>query len=169
MGTQLPPQHPRQVRAAGLLFLLMATAVVAYSQTRPAVKVLLSGSLDRGGKEVPLANAKGVKPGEILRWRIRSRNEGRVAALDYQTTAPIPKGTAYVADTAGGEGAPQVTFSVDGGRAYSARPMVPERQKDGTTKMIPAPASLYTHVRFQWPAALAAGASVNALYSTRVK
>src|SRR5438128_1824066 len=99
----------------------MATAIAAYAQTRPTVKVMLSGSLERGGKEVSLADAKAVKPGEILRWTILSRNEGPAPALDYQTTAPIPKGTVYVADTASGEGTPQVTFSIDGGRAYSAR------------------------------------------------
>jgi len=169
MTKLISPRLNRRLRPAGLMALIISAALVAFAQGRPAVKVQLNGAVDRAGKEVALADAKAVGPGEVLRWTVLSLNEGQAPALNYQTTAPVPKGTAYVPGSASGELSPQITFSIDGGRAYSAQPMIPERQPDGSTKMVPAPASSYTHVRFQWAASLAASNSVKAYYSTRVK
>jgi len=165
MNQHLSPRHT----LAAALTLITVVAVAAYAQTRPAVKVALSGMIERGSKESPLSEAGSVRPGEMLRWTILSRNEGQAPAINYQTSAPIPKGTVYVPGSASGESTPQITYSIDGGRAYSAQPMIPEKQPDGTTKMVPAPPTMYTHVRFQWGSPLGASNTVKAYYSTRVK
>ena len=67
------------------------------------------------------------------------------------------------------EGGSVVTYSIDGGKSYSTLPLVEERQPDGTVKMVPAPVSMYTEVRYEWADALAAGGKLSASYKVRVK
>jgi hypothetical protein len=62
-----------------------------------------------------------------------------------------------------------VTYSIDGGKSFAAQPVIEEKQADGTKKTIPAPASMYTQVRYDWNDPLAAGATLSASYKVRVK
>ena len=136
---------------------------------RPEVKVELSGSVERGDDRLALDKVENVKPGEILDWQIVSSNEGSGDARDYKAVGHIPAGTALVAGSAAGESGSRVTYSIDGGKTYSTQPVVEQRQPDGSVKMVPAPVSSYTEVRYEWSDALAAGGKLSASYKVRVK
>lgn len=136
---------------------------------RPEIKVSLAGSVERAGKRVTLDKVEHVRPGEILEWNILSANEGAGAARDYKAVGHIPEGTAFVAGSARAEAGSVVTYSIDGGKTFSTQPVIEEKQPDGTVKRVPAPASMYTEVRYEWSDALAAGGKLSASYQVRVK
>ena len=52
---------------------------------------------------------------------------------------------------------------------FAAQPIIEERQADGTKKIVPAPVSMYTQVRYDWNDPLAAGSTLSASYKVRVK
>jgi uncharacterized repeat protein (TIGR01451 family) len=160
---------------------LLAFALVAFggaaafaqrqlaSKGRPEVKVQLAGTVERAGQRLALEQVENVKPGEILEWRIVSSNEGAGAARGYKAVGRIPQGTVFVAGSAEGEAGSVVTYSIDGGQTFSTQPIVEEKQADGTVKQVPAPASMYTEVRYEWTDELAAGGKLTASYRVRVR
>lgn len=142
----------------------------AFGINRPNVRVEISGSVERGEKTVVFNKSETVSAGEVINWTISSRNESDSgAAQNYRVVGQIAKGTQYVADSAQGDNAPAVSFSIDGGKNFSAQPMVEEKQADGSVKLVPAPVSSYTQVRFEWANPLAEKSQYNASYRVRVK
>ena len=135
---------------------------------RPDVKVQLSGSVKRDSANVPLEKSTVVNPGEILDWNMTSENDGNAPALNYKAVGHIPRGTEFVANSAKAEGATAV-YSIDGGKSYSAQPMIEEKQADGSMKRVAAPLSMYTDVRYEWSDPLAQGGKLSASYQVRVK
>ena len=135
---------------------------------RPAVKVVLSGTVERDGVKVPVEKAALVKSGEILNWTITSVNEGNASANDYSAVGKIPATTQFVAGSASAEGSAAVTFSIDNGKSFSSTPMVDERQADGLVKKVPAPVSMYNQIRYSWSAPLNEGEKRNASYKVRL-
>jgi uncharacterized repeat protein (TIGR01451 family) len=163
---------------AALCLLLVGTAAAAFAQRqlaarssagRPEVKVKLSGSLKRNDESVALDKVSAVHPGEILDWTITSANEGDAPARQYKTIGQIPQGTSFVAGSASAEYGASVSYSIDGGKNFAAQPVIEERQADGTKKLTPAPASMYTQVRYDWNDPLADGSTLSASYKVRVK
>src|SRR5437868_5150624 len=138
------------------------------SKGQPSIKVMLSGDTERKGARVALDQAGMIKPGEIINWMIDSANEGNGAAREYKAVGQIPAGTAFVAGSAMSQDA-SVTYSVDGGKTFSAEPMVEEKQADGSSKLVPAPASSYTQLRYEWSTPLEPGQKISATYQVRVK
>lgn len=157
------------------LLVLSGAAALAQRQlksaatARPEVKVNLSGSVLREAKRLPLEKAATVNPGEILDWTITSENDGNAPASNYQTVGQIPKGTVLVAGSTTADGSASVVYSIDNGKTFSAQPTVEEKQADGTVKVIPAPVSMYTQVRYEWSDPLASGGKLQASYKVRVK
>ena len=138
------------------------------SALRPEVKMQLSGAVERDSARVALDKATVVNPGEILDWTIQAENDGNAPALDYKTVGHVPRGTEFVAGSMQADGA-KATFSIDGGKSFSPQPMIEEKQADGYTKRVPAPASMYTEIRYEWADALAPGGKLSASYKVRVK
>jgi uncharacterized repeat protein (TIGR01451 family) len=163
---------------AALCLLLVGTAA-AFAQRQiasarksagqPEVKVKLAGSLKRNDESLTLDKVSAVYPGEVLDWTIMSANEGDAPARQYKTIGQIPQGTAFVAGSAVAEYNASVSYSIDGGKNFDAQPTIEEKQPDGTTKRTPAPASMYTQVRYEWSDPLAAGSTLSASYKVRVK
>jgi len=156
-------------------FFLFTLGVVGLAQRhlmvlapRPEVKVELAAAVERDSKVVPLDKAEVVNPGEVLDWTITSENSGNAAALDYMTVGHIPRGTSFIAGTAKADGAKAV-YSIDGGKSYSDTPTIEEKQADGTVKRVPAPATMYTDIRYEWSDPLAKGGKLSASYKVRVK
>ena len=108
------------------------------------------------------------KPGEILDWTMTSENQGTGPALEYKTVGHIPRGTEFVPGSPKGDGAKTV-FSIDGGKSFSPQPMIEEKQADGSSKLVPAPASSYTQLRYEWSIPLEPGQKISATYQVRVK
>jgi uncharacterized repeat protein (TIGR01451 family) len=139
------------------------------SAGQPEVKVKLAGSLKRNDESLTLDKVSAVYPGEILDWTITSANEGGAPARQYRTIGQIPQGTSFVVGSATAEYSASVSYSIDGGKNFAAQPTIEEKQPDGTAKRIPAPASMYTQVRYEWSDPLAAGSTLSASYKVRVK
>ena len=137
-------------------------------QTPPAVKINLAGAIGRPSGNVAIEKAGSVNPGEVINYTITSQNEGPTAAREFKAIGPIPARTIYVDGSARAEGAAAL-YSIDGGKSYSPKPMIEQRQPDGSVKQVPAPASTYTHVRFEWDSPLAADGHRSASYQVRVK
>jgi uncharacterized repeat protein (TIGR01451 family) len=162
------------ITAATLSLLVVGAATFAQkhfmlsSALRPEVKMQLSGSVERNSARVALDKSTVVNPGEILDWTMTSQNEGTAPALDYKTVGHIPRGTEFVSGSAKADGATTV-FSIDGGKSFSPQPMIEEKQADGSTKRVPAPAAMYTEIRYEWADALAQGGKRSASYKVRVK
>ena len=157
------------------IILMVATAFVIAqkrfmlrSAARPEINVKLVGSVERDSKLIPLDQPTAVNPGEIVEWVITGENSGNAAAQNYKTVGHIPKGTEFIPGTATADGAKAV-FSIDGGKSYSPRPMIEEKQPDGSTKQLPAPVSMYTEIRYEWSDPLAQGGKLSASYKVRVK
>jgi uncharacterized repeat protein (TIGR01451 family) len=166
----------QKIRALSLLVLCLALAGggAAFAEKKlankgqPSIKVVLSGDTERKGERVALDQAGMVKPGEIINWMIDSANEGNGAARDYKAVGQIPLGTSFVAGSAISKDA-SVTYSVDGGKTFSAKPMVEEKQADGSTKLVSAPVSSYTQLRYEWSTPIEPGQKISATYQVRVK
>lgn len=171
----LQRRHGAAPLAVAAVLLLGGAAAFAQRQmarapeARPEVKVALAGTVSREGERLALEKVADVRPGEILDWQIVSENEGDGAAHDYKAVGHVPAGATFVAGSARAEGDSVVTYSIDGGKTYSAQPLVEEKQPDGTVKRVPAPVSMYTEVRYEWSDALAAGGKLSASYQVRVK
>jgi uncharacterized repeat protein (TIGR01451 family) len=135
---------------------------------RPVVKVMLSGTVERDNVNVPVETAALVKSGEVLNWTITSVNEGNAPASEYKAVGKVPAGTQFVAGSATAEGSAAVTYSIDNGKSFSAKPMVDERQADGSIKKVPAPVSMYNQIRYSWSAPLNEGEKLNATYKVRL-
>jgi uncharacterized repeat protein (TIGR01451 family) len=136
---------------------------------RPEVKVALAGLVERNKESIPLSKAEAVNPGETINWTITSENDGNAPAREYKTVGQIPKGTTFVAGSATAEGATTVVYSINNGQTYSVQPMIEEKQADGSTKLVPAPVSMYTQVRYEWADPLAVNSKLSATYKVRVK
>src|SRR6266852_2492109 len=118
----------RRIRALSLFVLCLALAGggAAFAEKKlaskgqPSIKVMLSGDTEGKGARVALDQAGMVKPGEIINWMIDASNEGSGAAREYKAVGQIPVGPAFVAGSAVSQDA-SVTYSVDGGKTFSAK------------------------------------------------
>jgi uncharacterized repeat protein (TIGR01451 family) len=126
---------------------------------------------DAAGKTVATwqpANQK-VKSGDVLRFTVAAKNEGTKAAQNFALTQPVPKGTVLVLNSAQASTAANVVYSIDQGKTFVAKPVVKVTQPDGSVKEAAAPATAYTHVRWNVPSELAPNQAVNAAYQVSVR
>lgn len=180
-----PTSHARSSRRGLVLLILLVCGVAAgvvaktggarllrvsaVGAARPEVGITLDGTIARDEKNVALADADAVRPGEILTWTIKAENAGDGAARGFSTVGRIPAGTSFVAGSAVSSADVRVTYSIDAGKTFAATPEVEERLADGPVKRVAAPVAMYTQVRYEWADPLAAGQSVNATYKVRVR
>lgn len=104
-----------------------------------------------------LASQAVVQPGDVLRYRIISSNIGGAAAQNFVLNQPIPNQMRYLANSANSSAGLEVSYSIDGGERFSRQPVIQIEQPDGTTVEQPAPAKLYTHVRWEAQEVLPSG------------
>jgi uncharacterized repeat protein (TIGR01451 family) len=150
--------------------LAMLGPVVAYA--KPIVVLSLQGALverDAKGAErlIPLANAV-LKPGDLVRYDVVATNSGADPAAHLVPAARVPAGTTYEAGSASLAAAARVEFSLDGGKTWSAKPLVVVKTASGTIEK-PAPLEAYTALRWVNDKALAPNRSVAYSYEVRVK
>jgi uncharacterized repeat protein (TIGR01451 family) len=145
------------------------SAVQEVASNRPLVKLFLTGAIERDNKKISVDKAGPVTPGEVVSFTMSSVNEGSAPAREYRAVGQIPRGATFVAGSAQGDRDTQVSYSINGGQQFSSKPMIDEKQADGTIKKVAAPVSMYTQVRFEWTDPLAAGGKVVASYQVRVK
>lgn len=109
------------------------------------------------------------RPGDVIRYTLTATNHGTEPAYKVELVDPIPSGMEYVLDSATGKEM-TITYSIDGGRTYQLPPVVYEvRRPDGSVEKRPAPASMYTHVKWLATQSIPPKASVSAMMNVRVK
>jgi len=143
-----------QVKTLAALTLLLVAAGRGAAQNPPAdALVVTAQNLMAGDERHQDWVAKGgaasdVLPGDVIRYSLRFTNTQEQAVQNVVFSNPVPQGLRYVPESAAAD-APNVaiTFSIDGGRTYSAQPMI-EVVENGERRNVPAPARMYTHVRW---------------------
>ena len=91
-----------------------------------------------------------LNPGDHIRFQIEAENIGTDAAYDVEVVYPIPEGTEYIMESAKGPAA-LITYSIDGGDTFVLPTvMYSERNADGVLEEKPAPASMFTHVKWRF-------------------
>ncbi len=158
-----------QHRSLLILALLITSSVFAAYIGRPDMKVSLAGTVERDKQMIQLEKAGLLNPGETLHWTITSQNAGSAPAHQYKTIGEIPAGTIYLAGSARAGDNVLITFSIDDGKTYEAKPMIDQKQPDGSIRKVAAPTALYTQVRYEWTEPLSEGKQVLASYKVRVK
>jgi uncharacterized repeat protein (TIGR01451 family) len=111
-----------------------------------------------------------TKPGEVIRYTVSAKNVGAHPAAKLSIVEPVPGGTRYVENSAK-SAAENVTvsYSLDHGKSYSVKPMLPVKLPNGTSEMRPAPVSSYTNVRYAFSTQLQSGAATSVSYEVVVR
>src|SRR6266699_6113662 len=148
-----------------LRFLLVGAlygAAAAQAPVAPAPKPLVITA-----HNVTSANAAVAKPGDVIRYALVFTNVTAGPVKNIQFVDPIPQGTVYVLGSAAADHPVRVEYSIDGGKSYSARPVIAVVQ-GGKSVEQPAPRERYTHVRWTVLGSLASGAKVMAEFRTQI-
>lgn len=143
-----------------------ASIALAQNVQRPDVKLNLAVER-RDGESWQGGSLNNARPGDVLRYALKGKNQGSRAATNFTLTQPIPSRTVYVPQSA--TGSAQVTYSIDQGKTYSPQPMIQVKRADGSIESRPAPVESYTHVRWKFQNAIEPGANVSAFYQVRVR
>jgi uncharacterized repeat protein (TIGR01451 family) len=150
---------------AAFLMLSLAFAAKAQKVTRPALRISaenLSAHAPRQG------DSTRVLPGDTVRYHLLFTNVSAGAVRGIVLDNPIPAGLRYEAGTAKADRADvTVLFSIDGGKSYSAAPMI-DVTVDGRHEQHAAPAEMYTHVRWTVRGDVPKGAQIRADYDALV-
>jgi uncharacterized repeat protein (TIGR01451 family) len=146
---------------------------------KPQVKLMLSADKkvvqkDAQGKETvswqSVQDKATVQPGDIVRWTINIKNEGSGAAEKLILPQPLPKGMTYMLNSANvSAGKGTITYSIDGGKTYVAKPTIQVKLPDGKVETRPAPAERYTHIRWALDQAIAPKQAVSVSYQAQVR
>lgn len=161
----------RQIAVAFALAAAVMSMTTASALAKPNVKLQLSGVLvttSADGHEVttPLDKVTPRK-GETYRYTIVAENAGDEPAVHLVAQDKIPNGTSFVADSASKLPGVAVDYSIDGGKTWSAQPMVTVQTPKGLQRR-PADASAYTTIRFI-ASKVAPRSALTFTYEVRVK
>lgn len=111
-----------------------------------------------------------VFPGDVIRYTVRGANSGDRPVKNLVLTQPIPKQTTYVLNSVNvNHPGVAVTYSIDRGKSFVAKPIVKVKMADGKVKIQPAPAELYTHIRWKFEQAVDSSKMLSAAYQVKVK
>jgi len=120
---------------------------------------------------IPLPSNASLRPDETIRYVVTASNTSDRAIKNLVVTQPIPRGSIYVLNSAtlpNIEGA-KIDYSIDGGRRYSKSPTIRVKLDNGEIVTRPAPASLYTNVRWNFGDSFPAKTVSNATYQVRIR
>jgi uncharacterized repeat protein (TIGR01451 family) len=112
-----------------------------------------------------------VSPGDVLRYSLNGQNTSDRPVRNLAITQPIPNQMKYVLESAtiNQDTDAEITYSIDGGKTFVARPTVEVRLPDGTVENRPAPAEMYSHVRWNFGDAISTDTMLNATYQVAVQ
>ena len=107
-------------------------------------------------------------PGDVVLYRLLFTNITDVPVRNVEFKDPLPGGLRYVGGSAAADRDDVViSYSIDGGRLYSAQPMI-EQVIDGERVLRPAPPDMYTHIRWTVPGWVQPGAQVTAEFRAQL-
>lgn len=149
------------------------TQVKAQVQLNLAAAKKIVEQTSDGKQQVSWQSLQGnvtVQPGDVIRYTVTGANKGDRPASNLVVTQPIPSQTAYILNSSATiNNTATVTYSIDNGKTFVAKPTVQVKLADGKVETRPAPAEAYTHVRWKFTNAIAAKSTVSAAYQVRVK
>jgi uncharacterized repeat protein (TIGR01451 family) len=140
---------------------LTQPVVAQTAATKKAVVLKLSQAKKvadkKGFKLVPITRAKS---GDIIVYSIAATNISNRPVNKLVLNQKIRPGTTYVLNSATPINGAQLTFSTDGGRSYTAQPLLNKK---------PAPASNYTNVRWAFTGSVAPQSQNKLSYEVQVR
>jgi uncharacterized repeat protein (TIGR01451 family) len=107
-----------------------------------------------------IAGKAAVKPGDVIMYTVVAKNNSRCSLRNLVLKQPIPKGTQYVKDSAQAIEGAELLFSIDGGKTFSAKPMMGKQV---------VPATDYNYLRWKFSGKMPANAQVKTTYKLQVK
>ena len=156
-----------------ILALLIAAVPATAQQGQPSPLVITAENLMAGDAHHDEAVASGMDrnallPGDVVLYRLIFTNTTGAPVRNVEFKDPLPAGLRYVSGSASADREDvSIAYSIDGGRTYSAEPMI-EETVDGETVVRPAPAEMYTHVRWLVTGWVQPGAEVTAEFRARL-
>ncbi|QIZ70484.1 DUF11 domain-containing protein [Oxynema aestuarii] len=163
-----------------LIAVLLGTAALPLRGQTPEESVRLQLEVDRRIAEsdrVSWVDLPGrcteascrVQPGDTLRYTVTGINDSDRAIANFVITQPLDPQTSYILDSLSATPAAQLSYSIDGGRTFSANPTIEVAEANGRVERRPAPAERYTHVRVRFREPIAARGQAIAQFQVRVK
>jgi len=149
---------------AGLL--VLSAAFAAKAQKAPRALQISAENLNAHTPRH--ADLSRVLPGDTVRYHLLFTNVSAGAVHGIVLDNPIPAGLRYAAGSAKADRSDvAILYSIDGGKSYSAEPMI-EAVVDGKREQHAAAPELYTHVRWAIRGDVPTGAQVRAEYDAQV-
>lgn len=108
-----------------------------------------------GETEISWITAEKAVPGDVMRYAMHYSNAGKLKAENVVLVMPVPTAMRYVENSATTD-ALEVTFSADGGLSFASRG---ELTVNADGRKVSAESGDITHVRWTFPAGIAAGQS----------
>ena len=149
-----------------LTLAMFSSLALAQIEVKTVAEIEVTEINDKGEKIVKRAAPTTVVPSTEVIYTITAKNTGTDPADNIVVTNPVPKETVYVDGSAFGAGT-NITFSVDGGKAYAKPDKLKVKDKDGKPR--PATAKDYTHVRWTFLFNLQPSQEAPVWYRARVK
>lgn len=152
-------------------------AIAQNVQRQPQVQLALGAEKkvvqnQQGKQQVAWQTLQGnvtVHPGDVIRYVVSGKNNSDRAVKNLVVTQPIPKQTTYVLSSATVKNGASVTYSIDNGKSFVEKPTVRVKLASGKVETRPAPAELYTHLRWKFTESIDPAAAVNATYQVKVR
>lgn len=129
------------------LLLLLVFSFPLNAFAKPNISLLLDSKkvlVDKNTKKETFSEAKDVKPGDVIQYKIKVSNTGDTAALEVQPVGNIPEKTIYMPVI---KQKYKTFFSIDKGATFQAKPKISLREK-GKDVIKDAPIDLYNKI--QW-------------------
>lgn len=167
----------RTNRAGYVIWAMAALLAVGTAQAqepeKPQALVITAENLMAGdARHQELAKQGGdastLLPGDVVAYRLTFTNVTAAPVRAVEFKDPLPTGLRYVAGSATADRHDViVSYSIDGGRTYSAEPMI-EEVVNGERVTRPAPPQMYTHIRWVVSGWVEPGAQVTAEFRAQL-
>lgn len=155
------------------------TAIAQNLQRQPQVQMRLGAEKkvvqknQQGKQQVSWQTLQGkvvVQPGDVIRYVVSGKNDSDRPVKNLVVTQPIPKQTTYILNSVTVKNnAAKITYSIDNGKSFVEKPTVQVKLPNGKVETRPAPAELYTHLRWKFAQSIAPATPVNATYQVKVR
>lgn len=148
--------------------LLLSAAFAARAQKAPRAQALAISAEVLSAHAPRQSDASRVLPGDTVRYHLLFTNVSAGAVHGIVLDNPIPAGLRFAPGSAKADRSDvAILYSIDGGKSYSADPMT-DAVVDGRHEQRPAPAEMYTHVRWTIRGDVPKGAQIRAEYDAQV-